>query len=129
MGTVEGLGARLVLGTSLFGALDALGVAGTLTGERAKTMSASAIVLFHRPRDESAFASGRTFYRLWLDVTRCGLSGWPLAILADDETCASHCARQFSIPDDRRLVNALRVGAGPSRAPERARLPVRALVI
>jgi hypothetical protein len=37
-----------------------------LTGERSKTQS----VLFHRPRDESPIASGRTFYRIWLNLTR-----------------------------------------------------------
>jgi hypothetical protein len=129
MSWIEGKGAGLVLGTGLFEALDAIGLAKSLSGEAAKTRSASAIVLVHRPRTESAIASGRAFYRTWLDLTRLGVSAWPMAALADDPVAASDCATRYNIPDSHRLLNVLRIGAAETPNGPRARLPVPALII
>jgi hypothetical protein len=79
MRAIEGVGAKAMLGTGLFAAVDALGISKALLGERSKTQSSSAIALFHRPHAESPVASGRAFYRFWLNLTRLGFAAWPLA--------------------------------------------------
>ncbi|PBC06281.1 hypothetical protein [Mesorhizobium sp. WSM3860] len=128
MSALEGLGARAVLGSKLFEALDAIGLGKAVTGERSKTLSASAIALFHRPREESPVASGRAFYRFWLNLTRLGFAAWPLAALADHAASAEICARHFAIPSERRLINVLRAGIGGA-APKRARLPAQSMIL
>lgn len=129
MSRLEGWGARIVLGTRLFGALDAAGIARILTGEKAKTLSSSAIALFHRPADELPVATGQAFYRMWLFATGLGFAAWPMAALADDEACAQLCARHFKIPDNRRLINVLRLGVASGPMPPKARLARTALII
>jgi nitroreductase len=127
MSALEGFGAKAVLGTSLFEAIDALGLGKALTGERAKTQSATAIVLFHRPREESPVESGRSFYRFWLNLTRLGFAAWPMAALADHAESAYICSRHFAIPSERRLINVLRAGVA-SAVPKRARLAVQHVI-
>lgn len=129
MGALEGFGAKLVLGTSLFGALDKLGVAKALIGEEAQTKSSSAIALFHRPQNESPIDTGRAFYRFWLEMTKLGFSAWPMAVVADNEESAAECMERFSIPKDHRLVNVLRVGKAGPKKPKTARLDIESLVV
>lgn len=128
MGALEGFGAGVVLGTGLFEAIDALGLGKVLTGEGSKTRSATAIALFHRPREESPVQSGRAFYRFWLSLTRLGFAAWPMASVADHPQTAETCGRHFSIPPERRLINVLRAGVAGS-APGRARLPVQGIIV
>ena len=116
MGALEGFGAKMVLGTGLFEAIDALGLGKALTGEKAKTLSATAIALFHRPREESPVESGRAFYRFWLNLTRLGFAAWPMAALADHAGKRRICGRHFAIPPERRLINVLRAGVAGSSA-------------
>jgi hypothetical protein len=125
MSAPEGFGAKVVLGTGLFEAVDALGLGEVLTGEKSKTRSATAIALFHRPRDESPVASGRAFYRFWLNFTQLGFAAWPMAALADHAESAEICSRHFAVPSERRLINVLRAGV----VPKRARLPVQRIVV
>ena len=129
MGALEGFGAKLVLGTSLLGALDKLGVAKALIGEEAQTKSSSAIALFHRPQNEPPIDTGRAFYRFWLEMTRLGFSAWPMAVVADNEESAAECMERFSIPKDHRLVNVLRVGKAGSKRPKTARLNTGRLIV
>jgi nitroreductase len=129
MGSLEGKGARLLLGTSLFSALDAVGIAKMLTGEKAKTKSSSAIALFHRASEETPVASGRAFYRMWLNMTRLGFTAWPMAAAADNKVSAELCAQRFGIPDDRRLINVLRLGVPSGPMPARARLAPSNLIV
>ena len=129
MGTLEGLGAKLVLGTSLFGALDKLGVAKALIGEKAQTKSSSAIALFHRPNDESPINTGRAFYRFWLEMTKLSFSAWPMAVVADNKESAAECMERFSIPKDHHLVNVLRVGKAGLKRPNTARLNAGRLIV
>jgi nitroreductase len=128
MGALEGFGAKMVLGTGLFEAIDALGLGKMLTGEQAKTQSATAIALFHRPREESPVVSGRAFYRFWLNLTRLGFAAWPVAALADHGESAAVCSRHFAIPPERRLINVLRGGLAGA-VPKRARLPVQQVIV
>ena len=129
MSAIEGFGAKLVLGTGLFGALDKFGIAKALVGEEAQTKSSSAIALFHRPIDESPIKTGRAFYRFWLEMTKLGFSAWPMAVVADNEESAAECIERFSIPKDHRLVNVLRVGKAGNKRPKTARLNVESLLV
>ena len=128
MSSLEGFGAGVILGTGLFEAIDALGLGKMLTGEKSKTLSATAIALFHRPRGESPVVSGRAFYRFWLNLTRLGFAAWPMAAVADHMESADICGRHFAIPSERRLINALRVGIATA-VPKRARLPVQGMIV
>lgn len=129
MGSLEGWGAQIVLGTRLFEALDAVGIAKMLTGEKPKTRSSSAIALFHRPVEESEIDSGRALYRMWLNVTRLGFSAWPMAAVADDKASAELCSRHFNLPKERRLINVLRLGVATGTMPSKARLGQTGLVV
>jgi hypothetical protein len=127
MSALEGFGAKAVLGTGLFEAIDALGLGKALTGEKSKTQSATAIALFHRPREESPVESGRAFYRFWLNLTRLGFAAWPMAALADHAESAYICSRHFAIPSERRLINVLRAGVAGAVL-KRARLAVQHVI-
>lgn len=129
MSAIEGFGAKLVLGTGLFGALDILGIAKALIGEEAQTKSSSAIALFHRPQNESPIKTGRAFYRFWLEMTKLGFSAWPMAVVADNEESSRECMERFSLPKEHRLVNVLRVGKAGHRRPKTARLNADRLIV
>jgi hypothetical protein len=130
LGRPDALGASTLLRPRFFAAADAVGLAGPLLSERRKTRSATAVLLVHRPGDEGHVESGRALHRLWLEVTRLGFLGWPMTSVADDPEIRSSVSRTWGIPDDRRLLTALRVGPGPAglRVP-RFRLPPSELVL
>ena len=58
MNGLEAAAARMVLRSPMFNAIDALGLSSALVSEKAKTRSAAAIVLFHRPVGEEPIDSG-----------------------------------------------------------------------
>lgn len=129
LGTVEAIGAGLVLGP-LFPALDRIGLAPRLLAESAKTRSASAIALFHRPVGEDAILSGRAFYQAWLDMETCGIGAVPMSVLADWPVARNALHRLHWLAADRAIVNVFRIGrpqGTPSR--DRARLPVDELIV
>lgn len=128
LGAVEARGAGVVLRPWPFAALDAIGAAGPLLAERAKTLTAMAILLVHRPVGEPPIDSGRALYGHWLGLTGLGLAAWPLASLADEPTAQAEVVRRYAIPEDRRLVAAFRVGPPRGAAPK-ARLPAAELVL
>ena len=113
MSGVTAAGAALVM--ARFQLLDRIGVAPALVAEAAVIRSAKAIALFHRPASEDPFLTGRRFYRLWLEFTALGLSAAPMSVLADDEEIRATIAREFSLPEDHRLINAFRLGIPPPR--------------
>lgn len=129
---LEGMTARMVgpiLGSRLYDMLSGLGLGPTLSGEKARTTSASVIALFHWPRNGSMFEAGRVFYRTWLEAAGRGLAGWPAAALADDPKSATVISERFAIPQDHELLNALRLGQAKGATPKRTRLPVSELII
>lgn len=129
LSTFEGHVARLALGVDpLFHFLDAARLVGPMLDERGKTLSSTAVVLFHRPYEESPIRTGREFYSMWLELARLGYAAWPMAVLADDPECANACAAHFHIGKERRLINFLRVGIAPRRA-QRARHDARKLTL
>lgn len=126
---VEGWGANIALRKPVFDLLDAVGIAGSLIGEADKTLTATGILLFHRPRDEDPLDSGGHYYLLLLALASAGFATWPMAVLADHPDTRQDLERRFNLPDDHRLRTALRVGAMPPKArPGRARLPVADLL-
>lgn len=130
LSSFEAAGAGAVMG-DLFPLLDRIGVAAPLISERAKVRSAAAIALFHRPADEPEFETGRRFYRVWLEVERCGLALCPMSVLADVGEAAATLMREYGVAPGRKLVTVFRIGARPASytQPPRARLPARALIL
>lgn len=124
----EAAGAGLVLG-SLFGPLDRLHLAPILLAEGRKVAQAAAVLLFHRPRAEHPFDSGKRFHRLWLEIEQAGMGAAVLAALADDRDAASMLAADHAIPAGHRLVSAFRIGRRPGTSFARARLPLEAVLV
>lgn len=127
MGAIDAAGARWVLGNA-YGWLDRAGLSKALVGERARSMTASAIVLLHRRADEMPLASGRAMYRHWLALTSLGFAAWPMSAAVDDAQCAGRIVSRFAVPPGRRLLAALRVGKAAGVA-ARVRLPVDELIV
>ncbi|MBM7067366.1 hypothetical protein [Actibacterium sp. 188UL27-1] len=122
---IEAWGANIALRKPVFGLLDRARLAGGLTSEKDKTLTATGIVLFHRPQAEDPLDSGAAYYVLLLALAAVGFATWPMAVLADDPACRADLGRHFNLPDQDRLITALRVGPIPRVArPGRARLPV-----
>jgi hypothetical protein len=129
MGRLEALGAGIVLRSPVFERLDGLGLSGLVVGEGAKTKSATAIGLFHRPIGESPIATGRAYLDAMLQLSRLGFQTWPMTAIADDPEIAAEVCRLYSISDSHRLVSVLRIGVVPSQAkPARARLDPAQLI-
>ncbi|MBZ7926440.1 hypothetical protein LAC79_32215 [Ensifer adhaerens] len=128
MGRLEGALAGHVLASPLFDIADRLGLGQALVAESAKTMTAAACLLFHRPEGESPIVSGQAFYRFWLGFTRFGFAGWPMAVLADLPLAAEALHQRFPLPPGHRLINVLRVGPAPTTVPK-YRLPACDLLL
>lgn len=130
LSAIEALGARFALRDPWFGLLDSTGIVPALVSEASKTKSSAAILIFHRPIDESAIVTGRELYRRLLELTALGLSTWPMAVLGDDADAASELAQRYGIHSDRRIITAWRTGPLPAGAkPRRERLPASALLV
>ncbi|WP_128891839.1 hypothetical protein [Erythrobacter sp. HKB08] len=117
---IEAWGAGLVLGP-LFKPLAALGLTKALLAEKSSFAHAAGVVLFHHPRGEDPFESGRAFHRLWLEIEAAGFGSNVLAAIADDEAIASHVGELAGLPSGDRLVSAFRIGRrdGEGFAPAR----------
>ncbi len=129
LSAIEALGAGIALGDPWFGLLDGAGIVPALLSEASKTRSSAAIVIFHRPADESAILTGRALYRRLLELTALDLYTWPMAVLGDDPEAARELAQRHGISADRRIITAWRTGPLPAGArPQRERLPASALL-
>lgn len=118
-----------VLGRLVYPVLSMLGLGPTLAGEAAKTRTASALLLFHWPKDGSLLDAGRAFYRTWLQATELGLAGWPAAALADDPRTAARVAARFGLPENHRFYNALRLGPAKGATPQNVRLATNDVIV
>ncbi|MGL3607994.1 hypothetical protein ACSV9I_15865 [Rhizobium sp. G187] len=128
MDRLEGALAGKVLASPLFDIADRLRLGKAMVSEAAKTLSATACLLFHRPFDESPVTTGRAFYRFWLGFSRLRLAGWPMASLADMPEAAEAMGQRFAVPSGHRLINVLRVGPTPAGM-AKYRLPAPELVL
>lgn len=112
-----------------FGLLDRVGVADGLVAEADKTRSAQLIAIFHRPLDESPIDTGRAYLRLWLEATKLGFAGWPMAALTHDAQARDALCARYALPDNREIVQVLRFGRASGVLPPRARLPLTDLIV
>ncbi|MET3900191.1 hypothetical protein ABIB57_004154 [Devosia sp. UYZn731] len=129
MSGFEAFGAGHVLRDPLFGLLDRTGVIGSLISEHRRTMSATAILLFHRPIEENPIDTGRALYRRQLELSARGFQTWPMSVLADDADAAAEIGAHYGLADDRRLITAWRTGLVPAgQWLKRERLPAAALI-
>jgi nitroreductase len=129
LSTVERTAARVLMRPSVFSVLNRFGVAGALVSESSQVHSAGAVVLLHRPMNEDPVVTGRRFLRLWLEITRAGLSACPMSAITDSPRGSDEIRRRHSIPDDRRIINAFRVGVPSTPAAKSARLPAEELLV
>jgi hypothetical protein len=114
----------------LFRPLNAIGLARPLVGEGAAIASAAAMLIFHRPQDETPFETGAHFYRRWLAVEQAGLAVCVVAALADDRVIARDVAAMIGLVEGRRIVSAWQVGRRTmARSASRARLPLDQVVL
>ena len=110
--------------------MKALGLGRILISEAPQVSSATALLLFHAPREQPPFEVGRRFHRLWLELSAAGWHACPLSALADDPAANAEIRAKAGLPEDRRLVNVLRVGKAPEGAvAESPRLPADELIV
>ena len=113
-----------------FRILRTLRLARPLVAEAPQTRSAHAIAIFHRHRDEDAFAIGRRFYRLWLEVCRAGFSLCPMSAVADSPEGSAWVRQRWGVPEHAAIVNVLRIGLAPEGALRASpRLPAEELLV
>lgn len=130
MPTPIAVAAGIVMSWPMFEALDAIKLAGPLTGEADTTNSAAALVVFIQDRDADPFETGRAWHRMWLELTALGLSAAPLTILGDDAAAAAEMAKRLDLSDHQRVVTVMRVGkVDPSALSAPARLPLDELIL
>lgn len=125
----ERVAARAMFAPAAFAVLKALGVARLMLAEAPRARSAAAIIVFHRPATESAFAVGRAFYRLWLEITSLDLVVCPMSSISDSRSGSATVRSRWNVPAGRRVVNVLRVGHPLDTPALSARLPVDELLI
>ncbi len=126
---IEAFGAGHVLRDPLFGVLDRAGLIGGMISEHNRTLSSTAILLFHRPVEENPIDTGRALYRRQLELSARGFQTWPMSVLADDRDAASELMAHYRVADDRRLITAWRTGlVPPGQFSKRERLPAAALI-
>jgi hypothetical protein len=106
------------------------GLLGLLVSERAKTLSATTLVVINSDAASSPFSVGRAWYRFWLGLTTAGLSAVPMSALVDEPQAREELARIASLPADRIPFNVMRVGMAPhENLPVSARLPLEELIL
>ena len=128
MRTVEALAVPLALGP-LWRLLGALGRTEGLVAEAEATRTAPVIACFHRPCGESPVTSGRAYLRMCLEAASLGMAGWPMASLADDARSNAEICERLHLPEDRRLIQVIRIGRPTGTAPTRARRPLKELIV
>lgn len=107
--------------------LKVTGGAKAMVSDRDMTMTAPAIAIFHVDTKASASDAGRAYLRMWLEATRIGFAGWPMAALTDHAPTKAAIAQRLNIGSDRRLIQVLRFGHPTGDAPPRARRPLMEL--
>jgi len=106
------------------------GLLSLLVSERAKTLSATCLVLIHADADASPFVVGRAWYRCWLGLTAAGFAAVPMSALVDEPQAREELVRLTALPPERIVCNVMRVGILPnSTVPVSARLPTEDLIL
>ncbi len=130
MSSLEARAAVMLFRPGMFRVLKLTGFGRLATAEAGATRSAAALLVLHHSPGRGWFEAGQSFYRIWLELTRLGLSGCPMSALVDDpDECARLRTRCGLVPDAA-VVNVLRVGkTPPDGAPKSPRLPPDELVV
>ena len=76
LSATERAGASVFMRPKVFRVADACGLAAMLTSEERVSKSAGAMLVMLAGAYEDRFETGRRFYRLWLEITRLGLSAY-----------------------------------------------------
>ncbi len=127
---LEAWGGRLAMHPRMVRVLAALGLVGLLVSEAAKVRSATVVALLLAPRSEDPFATGRAFYRFWLDIAASGFCAVPMSALADSPDHSRRLVAAHAHGRDVALINVFRVGPAPQLPPaESARLPAEELLL
>lgn len=95
-----------------------------MIAEKDVTLTAPVIAAFHVPRETTDTQAGRAYLRLWLEATRLGFAGWPMAALTDYAPVRDDITRRLNITSDRRLVQLIRFGKPTGERPLSARRPI-----
>lgn len=120
---------RLRLGFGpLWPLLRLTGGAKAMVAQRDVTLTAPVLAAFHMRSDASEVAAGQAYLRMWLEATRIGFAGWPMAALTDHGPTREKVAHRLNIGPDRRLIQVLRFGKATGDAPMRARRPLEELI-
>lgn len=111
--------ARWALRPSILGLLVRCGLARPVVSEAAAVRSATALAILHCAADEDPFDAGRRWYRGWLGLCREGFSVCPMSALADSSRGCRALRQRYALPEDRRILNVLRIGVAPPGPVER----------
>lgn len=127
---LERVAGRWLFRPRLFALLARVGLHRALVAEAGRTRTASALAIFHRSRDDRALATGRRFYRLWLEITRAGFSARPMSALVDDAEATALLREGWQIPATSAPINVFAIGkASPDWDRTSPRLPAEELLV
>ena len=130
LSTLEAYAASWLMRPRALAWLRRFGLLKLLVAERAKTLSATGLVVIHAEADAVPFNVGRAWYRCWLGLTAAGFAAVPMSALVDDRQARAKLMDAVSLPEGRVPFNVMRVGPMPkSAAPASARLPIDELVL
>jgi nitroreductase len=126
----EAAAARIVMRPPIVRALGAAGLAKILVSEAVKVRSSTAIAFLFAESGEDPFQTGRSFYRIWLELAARGFAAVPMSALGDDPAAAAMIVSRHAPRQGMALVNTLRIGPMPDpMPPASARLPARELLL
>lgn len=130
LNALEAWGANWLMRPALAAFLAASGLGGLLVEERAKVLSATAIVVLAADAEIDDFHAGRLWYRFWLQLTAAGFVAVPMSALVDTNVGRAALERLHLLGAGQRYLNVMRIGPSPSASlPRSARLPVDELII
>jgi hypothetical protein len=112
-----------------FAVLARLGLHRALVAEAGRTRTAAALAIFHRPKTEDGLATGRRFYRLWLESTAAGFAAHPLSALADDPASVAWLREHWGVPPAAAVINVFALGVAPPGGSRSPRLPPEELLV
>ena len=122
-------GASVFMRPKVFRIADACGLAAKLMSEERVSRSAGAMLIMLAGTGEDRFETGRRFYRLWLEITKLGLSACPMSALVDHPRGNRVLGTLIGLGEEQVLINVFRIGIAPPPITPTPRLPVEELII
>lgn len=131
LGKLEALGASVLLRPAAVTLLSKLSLLRFFVAESDKTQTASALVAIVAPAHQSPWVTGRSWYRLWLDLCSEGFAGAPMSALGDSPRFRELLLRRYPIAKDAALINIMRIGRplAHHEPPKSARLPLEEVIL